>query len=148
MSRFFLVRHAKAEPKHPNGDAARRITRDGRTRFAAHVRALAADLAVSRIVASPFARARDTAHLLAAATGAEVEESSALASGTSSGRDVLRLGERLGAGIALVGHNPEIAEAVALAAGRDLDVPPGTVAAVDVDANDAGFRLAWLRAPG
>jgi len=146
MTRFFFVRHAKAEPKHPDGDAARRITRDGRTRFAAHARALAADLALSRIVASPFARARDTADLLAAATGAGVEEDSALASGASSGRDLLRLGERLGAGVALVGHNPEIAEAIALAAGKDLDVPPGAVAAVD--AEDAGFQLAWLRAPG
>ncbi len=146
MTRFFLVRHAKAEPKHPDGDAARRITRDGRTRFAAHARALVADLALSRIVASPFARARDTADLLAAVTGAGVGEDAALASGASSGRDLLRLGERLGAGIALVGHNPEIAEAIALAAGKDLDVPPGTVAAVDAD--DSGFQLAWLRAPG
>jgi phosphohistidine phosphatase len=44
-----------------------------------------------------------------------------------------------------VGHNPELADAVARAAGRALEVSPGAIAAMDAD--DAGFRLAWLRAP-
>jgi phosphohistidine phosphatase len=44
-----------------------------------------------------------------------------------------------------VGHNPEIAEAVALAAGRGLEVRPGTVAAVDL--GPASSALAWLEAP-
>ncbi len=39
----------------------------------------------------------------------------------------------------------ELAEAVALAAGRDLTVEAGAVAALDAD--EFGFRLAWLRAP-
>lgn len=146
MTRFYLVRHAKAEPKHAQGDAARRLTAEGRTHFAAHARAVARDLAPSRIVTSPFTRARETADLLAEATGAPVEEHAALASGASSGGDLLRLGQELGESVALVGHNPEFAEAVALAAGKKLDVAPGAVAAVDADGS--GFRLAWLRAPG
>jgi phosphohistidine phosphatase len=143
---FYLVRHGRAEPKHPAGDAARALTEEGRAQFAAHARALVPALSVSAVFTSPFARARETAALLAGAVGAPVADDPALASGASSGAEVLRLGARLGAGAALVGHNPELAEAVASAAGQHLDVPPGAVAAIVADGG--GFRLAWLRAPG
>ena len=144
--RFYLVRHGRAESRGAGDDALRRLTAEGRARFAAHARAVAPRLAVSRVATSPLARARETAGLLAVATRAGVEELGALASGASSGRGLLELGRRLGAGAALVGHNPEIAEAVALAAGRSLDVPPGTIAAIDSE--DDRFRLAWIEAPG
>jgi phosphohistidine phosphatase len=144
--RFYLVRHGRAEARHPRGDAARRLLPDGRAAFAAHARALAPEVAVTRIATSPLVRAAETAALLAEATGATVEEEAALASGASGGRALLRLGRALGHGAALVGHNPEVAEAIALAAGRQVEVPAGTVAAVDAD--DAGDRLVWVRAPG
>ncbi len=144
--RFYLVRHGRAEARHPRGDIARRLLPAGRAAFAAHARALASELGLMRILTSRFARARETAGLLAAATGAPVADEDALASGVSDGQAVLRLGRRLGDGAALVGHNPELAEAIALAAGRELDAPPGSVAAIDADEN--GFRLAWVRAPG
>jgi phosphohistidine phosphatase len=144
--RFYLVRHARAEPKAPGEmDAARRLTPDGRATFSALARALAPRLSVSRVVASPYARARETAELLAAATGASAAEEPALAAGASSGSELLALGRRLGAGVALVGHNPELAEAVSAAAGRSADLRPGAVAAVDVDGDR--LRLAWLE-PG
>jgi phosphohistidine phosphatase len=142
--RFHLVRHAKAEPQYV-ADAARQLTPEGRDRFAAHAASLAVELSLTRIVASPFARAVQTAELLAQATGAALEVQGALASGASSGAQLLALARQLGHGVALVGHNPEIAQAVAIAAGDDLDVPPGTVAAIDADAD--GFTLAWLRTP-
>ncbi len=145
-ARFYLVRHGRAEAKSPDGDAARRLLPEGRAELAAHFRALAPELTVTRIAASPLVRARETAALLAAATSAPFEEEPALASGTSTGAELLRLGARLGVGVALVGHNPELAEAIAIAAGREVQVPPGTVAAVE--AEGGGFRLAWLRAPG
>jgi phosphohistidine phosphatase len=143
--RFFLVRHGRAEGHHPGGDAARRLVPEGAAAFAALARALAPDLKVTRIAASPLARAAETAALLAAATGAPVEEEAALGPGASDGRALLSLGLALGDGAALVGHNPELAEAGALAAGRDVEVPPGTVAAVD--AGGGSCRLAWLRRP-
>jgi phosphohistidine phosphatase len=142
--RLYVVRHGSAEGTAAS-DAARRLTADGRARFAALARALAPRLAVSRVLSSPLLRARETGDLLAAATGAPVEEEAALASGASTGRELLALGRRLGAGVALVGHNPEIAEAIAIAAGGAREVRPGTVAAIDVHA--AGFRLAWLEGP-
>jgi phosphohistidine phosphatase len=139
---FYLVRHAKAETDAPGGDSARRLTPGGRQAFAAVARALAADdVRITRIVTSPFTRARQTAELLAEATGAAVTVEPRLASGVSGGREVLALGQTLGAGVALVGHNPELAEAVALAGTGRAEVPPGTVAAVRLDG-----RLDWIRA--
>lgn len=143
--RFYLVRHAQAEPKGTGDDASRRLTAEGRERFGEHARATAPRLALCRIATSPLARARETADLLAAATRAPVEEERALASGASRGRDLLDLGRRLGAGTALVGHNPEVAEAVALAAGKDAEVRPGAVAAIDWDGER--YLLAWFEAP-
>lgn len=145
--RFYLVRHGRAEARHPGGDRARRLLPEGRAAFAAHAGALAraGDLAPARIATSPYARAAETAALLAEATGAPVEEDAALGSGESDGRGLLRHGRFLGDRAALVGHNPELAEAVALAAGRQVEVPPGSVAAIDEDGG--AFRLAWIRVP-
>jgi phosphohistidine phosphatase len=143
--RFHLVRHGEAVAKDARGDAARALTPSGRDAFAAHAAALAGRLALRRIATSPFARARETAVLLARATGAPIEEEAALAAGASSGKALLALGRGLGGGAALVGHNPEIAEAITLAAGRPAEVRPGTIAAIDWDGQS--FRLAWLAAP-
>ena len=143
--RFYVVRHGRAEARHPAGDAERTLTADGRARFAAHARALASQLPLQSVVTSPLVRARETAELLGEATGAPVVEEASLAPGALSGREILALGRRLGAGVALVGHNPEFAEAVAVAAGKDQDVPAGSIAAVDAD--PSGWRVAWLRVP-
>ncbi len=141
----YLVRHGKAEKAGGGPDAARRLTPDGRRELEAHLRALAPGLEVSRILASPYARALESAEILASATGAPVEEAPWLASGASDGSAVLELGRAAAAGAALVGHNPEMADAVALAAGRGVDVPAGAVAALDL--GPGGPRLLWLRAP-
>jgi phosphohistidine phosphatase len=143
----FLVRHAKAEkaPSRGQGDAARALTPEGRTAFAALLGTLGDRLRVARIVTSPFVRARETAELLARATGAPVEEDLELASGASGGGRLLGLARAAGAGAAVVGHNPEVAEAVALAAGEDLHVRPGTVAAVELEGSRA--RLLWIAEP-
>jgi phosphohistidine phosphatase len=140
--RALLVRHGRAEPQAPGGDAARRLTPEGRAAFQATLRHVAGSLRLSRVVTSPLQRARETAALLAELAGARVEEDQRLACGASSGDQLLALARQLGPGVALVGHNPELAEAVARAAGRELEVPPGTLAAVD----DEG-RLLWLQ-PG
>jgi phosphohistidine phosphatase len=140
--RFYLVRHAKAEKHAAAGDAARRLTDGGRRAFAAHARALTGEARIARILTSPYARARETAALLAEATGAPVEVEPRLASGALDGRAVLALGAAAGAGVALVGHNPEMAEAIALAGDEDAEVPPGTVAAVRLDRT-----LDWVKVP-
>jgi phosphohistidine phosphatase len=142
---FYLVRHAEAERSSAGSDVARRLTAEGRSRFGALAAALAPALRLSRVLTSPLVRGRETADLLAAACGGRVEEREALSSGRCGGTQILELARSAGAGVALVGHNPEMAEAVKLAAGRDEKVPPGAVAAVEVGAD--GYRLLWVRIP-
>jgi phosphohistidine phosphatase len=139
----FLVRHAEAQAG--GVDADRRLSAAGKDSFSALLQMLGPKLTVKRILSSPFRRARETAALLAGATGAPAEPSDDLASGHAGGRELLELARQEGAGTALVGHNPEVAEAVAIVAGSPLPVPPGTVAALDL-AGPAP-RLLWLRSP-
>ncbi len=143
---LYLVRHAQAEANHPLGDSARRLTAEGRDAFRARVAELASEVRPARILTSPYQRARETAELLGAATGLPVEAEEALASGRSSAEELVRIARVRGDGTLLVGHNPEVADAVKLVAGREVPVPPGTIACLEVDADDAGWpRLAWVR---
>jgi phosphohistidine phosphatase len=143
--RVYLVRHAKAEDRRED-DASRRLTAQGRARFERLVARLGERLAVTRVATSPLRRARETAELVARAARAPVEEEPLLESGASNGKEILALARRAPPGKALVGHNPELAEALALAAGREVEVPTGAVAALDVRSRDVS--LAWLEAPG
>jgi phosphohistidine phosphatase len=142
---FFLVRHAEAERPEGVTDRDRTLTAAGRAGFARLAGSLAPSLEVVRILSSPFARARETALILSAATGAGVEESESLASGRSTGPELLRLARDSGGGTAVVGHSPEIAEAIVLAAGSSQGVPPGTIAAVEEALGT--YRLVWVRRP-
>ncbi len=140
--RFFLIRHGKAE-KGSGPDAERRLTHAGRDQVRQLFRALGPQLSPAQVRTSPLVRARETAEILAAETGAALAEDGALAAGHSSGRKILALGKRSAPGTALVGHNPEMAEAIAIGSGRgEAEMPPGTVAAFDAQA-----RLLWLRSP-
>jgi len=142
----YLVRHAEADAGVGVRDADRRITGRGRSSFERLLASLGQTLLVKQILTSPFLRARETAAILGASTGAPVEASDDLASGHASGREILALARQAGPGSALVGHNPEIAEAVAAAAGGGAtSVPPGTVAALDVSGGRP--RLLWVRSP-
>jgi len=140
---IYLVRHGQAEEHaQSGGDAARALTAEGRARFEALAAALAGRMKVARVVTSPLRRARQTAEVLARISGAPLAEEEALASGRSSGRALLELALGAGAGTALVGHNPEVAEAIAFAAGGEQKVKPGTVAAIELGAGSP--RLVWI----
>ena len=140
----YLVRHARAEP-HAADDASRRLTPEGRAAFLRLLGTLRGRLRIARVVTSPFVRARETAELLCRVTGATIEEDGRLASGASDGAELLALARESAPGTALVGHNPEVAEAVAKAAGADLEVKPGAIAELELDGR--AVRLAWLDAP-
>jgi phosphohistidine phosphatase len=142
--RVYLVRHAKAEPSAED-DAGRRLTPKGRARFVRLLASLGARLTISRVVSSPLVRARETGDLLARATGAPLEVDPRLASGASDGAELLALVREAAPGTALVGHNPELAEALARIAGNDLEVKPGAVAELAVEGRSV--RLAWLEVP-
>ena len=109
--RVFLVRHAKAEAQAADDDA-RRLTAEGRARFARLLARLRDRLRVVRVLTSPLARARETADMLAQVTGAPVERDPRLAAGRSSARDVVAMVRKAPPGTALVGHNPELAQAL------------------------------------
>jgi len=143
--RIFLVRHASAASSSATGDKGRELTEEGKARFRRLVESLAEQLPIRRIVASPYARARQTAEILGEVLGVAVEEELSLASGESNGHALLGLARGFGSGCALVGHNPEIGEAMSLAARRGLMVPPGTIAAVDLEVGSVS--LAWSREP-
>lgn len=146
LVRLYLVRHAQAEPNHPLGDAARRLTPEGREAFRARIAQVAPELTVARILTSPFVRARETAELVGAVTGARVDAEEALASGRSQAQELIRIARLRGNGTLLVGHNPEILDAIALVAAREVQVPPGTIACLEVEEDAAALpRLAWIR---
>jgi phosphohistidine phosphatase len=143
VSVVYLVRHAEAAPG--GVDADRRLTAAGRSAFSGLLSSLGPRLAVKRVLTSPFLRARQTAEILGRATGAAVEALDDLASGHAGGRELLALLRQQPGGTALVGHNPEVAEALALAGAPSAAVPPGTVAALDVGGKVPIFL--WVRSP-
>jgi phosphohistidine phosphatase len=146
--RVYLVRHAAAEREAPGGDVARPLTPAGRRAFEALLASLRArgELGVTCVRTSPFVRARQTAELLAHRASAPLEDDAALASGCATGAELLAAARAAGPGAAIVGHNPEVAEAIALAGAHDPAVPPGAIAAIVLE-GDGGARLAWLEAP-
>lgn len=145
MHAFFLVRHSYAEPSHPLGDRARPLTTHGRMVWEQHIHGLRSRLQVQRIICSPYTRTRQTAEIMSRILSISVEEHADLASGQLSGREILRLARELGPGVALVGHNPELGEAIHAASGKSIAVTPGTVAAFMDD--PAGVQLQWYQSP-
>lgn len=145
-SLVYLVRHSIAESTSAQGDRGRALTPEGRERFEALVQALAPQLKIVRILSSPALRAAETARLLAGGLGlAGPELLDELAPGESRGVGLLALARRAGPGTALVGHNPELSEAVGLAGRRAQTMVPGAIAAVEL--REDAFKLCWVKAP-
>jgi phosphohistidine phosphatase len=148
-----LVRHGKAEDSHPLGDAARPLSPDGRRAFWTHARKVAGEAALEGIVTSPLLRAVQTAEILAQACGvSQVLVRDELDIGRASASTLEALCRTFGAGWALVGHNPSLAETLGHLLGRQ-DLAPrfrkGAVAAFRMTAGGAlPWELAWLAAPG
>lgn len=147
---LMFVRHAAAEGDHPLGDEFRPLTMEGRATFRTHARKLARLTPMAGIVTSPLVRAIQTAEILAEAFGLNhVEVHSALEPRRNAHKRILHLARERGAGWMLVGHNPSIARASALA--LELDELPGkfrkgTVLALYPEGKR--FSLAWMAAPG
>ena len=142
-SHVYLVRHGKAEPRSDD-DASRRLTPEGRARFLRLLSLLGDRLRVSRVLTSPLARARETAEMLARYRAAPLYLEAALAPGSSSGREILAMVREAASGTALVGHNPELAEALALCAGEQ-QLKPGAIAELTILGKEVS--LAWLERP-
>ena len=126
---LILVRHGIAEAPggHLHSDADRRLTEEGllRTRQAAEG-LRAAGCVPSVILTSPYARARETANLLAAVLRPEggVEDLDVLAAGADPVTVIDAVAGRPESRIMLVGHLPDLAviAGVLLAGRTDLDL--------------------------
>jgi phosphohistidine phosphatase len=147
---LLLVRHGKAEDGAPLGDEARALTIDGRREFREHAKRLPAKIKLSGVITSPLVRAVQTAEILAEAMGlAEVRVANELSTDEDSDR-LAAFAREVGTGWALVGHNPNIAEALALLVGRGE--PPrfrkGAAVALAPGAGRTPWRVLWSAAPG
>lgn len=123
---LLVVRHAIAGDRDAYArtgrpDHERPLTDEGRKKMRANARGLRAVVpALDLLASSPFARARETAEILAAAyDGMAVTEVPALASGGSRDELVAWLRGQRVERAAVVGHEPDLGELIAWLATGD-----------------------------
>lgn len=124
---IWLLRHAEAEDGTP--DAERELTAKGERQAADAGVALARlDLDLDACVASPKARARETARLACEALGLEPVEDRRLEGGPF---DASAIAAEHGERVLLVGHDPDFSMAVHSLTGAQVRMSKSGVAAVD-----------------
>jgi phosphohistidine phosphatase len=160
--RLLLLRHAIAAERADWGrehrdDAPRPLTDEGRKRMRREARALAdliPDLAL--VATSPLARCRETAEILVAAYPhkvALVDQTDLAPDGSGAGLLRFLQAQRALAGVACVGHEPNLSLfAGLLLTGRErslVELKKGAGALIDFPARIAAGagRLLWLLPP-
>jgi phosphohistidine phosphatase len=147
---LWLLRHADAEPHGTRADAERKLTERGKRQASVAGRAFAqAKVEFATVLASPKARARETAELALA----EMDDA----------RDGLRLHDPLAGGfraeqaldafansgaegsLLLVGHEPDLSNVVGELTGGRVDLKKGGVAVVKL--GGGGGELVLLLRP-
>jgi phosphohistidine phosphatase len=161
--RLYFFRHARAEEREDwaGGDSTRPLIEEGhrRTRVAADfIKTL--NLKWDAIVTSPYARARQTAEILAEGLGLEKRlfQDDRLEPGFSA-REVVGLlqDHRDKKAICLVGHEPDFSEVISdLIGGGRIQVKKGSLIRVDLEAGQGASgnlgrlplgELIWLLTP-
>jgi phosphohistidine phosphatase len=134
---IWLLRHGDAEAGSGD-DAARRLTPEGVEQGRSAGRALTAlDVGLDACLSSPKVRAADTARLACESLGLDVEIVDELAGGDFDPRELTA-----GRGnVLLVGHEPDMSNAIARLTGATVALKKGGVAAIDDE------RLAALLRP-
>jgi phosphohistidine phosphatase len=151
----WILRHAAAEDGSPSGrDEDRELTPDGARRARDVGRALAAlEPGITRIVTSPYRRARQTAEAVAAALGLEgaLSESRALEPDRDPEDILHEVAGGAGEGDALlVGHQPHLGELLGLLVGGpgvEMPLKKAAVARVTLTGRWSGALKAYLPAP-
>ncbi len=125
---LWLLRHAEAEDAHGRPDAERPLTERGREQARAAGGALAAlGIALDACLSSPRLRARDTAALACEPLGLAVQ----IAPELDGGRfDPERVAAGFGEHVLLVGHNPDVAQAVLDCTGARVRMKKGALAGI------------------
>lgn len=147
-----IIRHAWAEDPGPGvDDAARRLTKRGRKRFARFVRRLsAAGFGVDLVASSPLVRARETAEILVEELA--IDRPVAIVDGLAPGSDWQALVEwtiqQDAARVAWVGHAPCVGRLAALTIGDGtaaIRMSKGAVASIRLDDGPGQpGELEWL----
>ncbi len=126
----FLVRHVHSDPGEP--DELRPLSARGRGEAQSLAQRLAAHPTPPRLVlTSPVLRARETAEMLAGATGADLRVDERLAPGASAEKLQESVGGESGP-VAAVCHQPDCSEIALALTGRDPGFPPGGVAEIEL----------------
>lgn len=152
--KLIVMRHGRAGDA--TIDAERELTPEGRTDVSAIGRRLkAAGVAGWPIFASPLVRTRQTADLIAVATGGKVSIEKTLASGASLDELLGFLGARnRGPEVIIVGHMPDLGVLAGYLAwkarGRAMDLAPGTAVHLTIAhlTPQPDATLDWAFAPG
>lgn len=139
MSTLLLLRHGTAHDQAPGGtDAARDLTAKGEGQARAAGVALAAlGLTPDVVLASPKVRAWRTALLACEALGAEPAEHPAV---VGFDRDEALVVAGLGRCVLVVGHEPDLSQAVHDLTGARARMRKAAVAIVEVDGSRAELR--------
>lgn len=158
--KLLIIRHAIAKDRAAfasdgRPDSERPLTRRGRRRMRRNAAGLAQVAgAVDRLIASPYARAVETARIVRAALGvATFETLEALAQGHDPKKFLQWLAIQPTSIIAIVGHEPQLGLLISLCTGGGgdafVELKKGAACLIRFDAEpqpDKG-RLLWLLQP-
>jgi phosphohistidine phosphatase len=148
--KLYFLRHAHAEDKHPDGDAARRLTDKGINSAQAVADLLKRlDVQPAYIFTSPRVRALFTAQIVGEALGKEPE----IREAANFGFDLAGLNTLIAAladdiEVIIVGHEPTFSVTIGELTGGRLQMKKSGLARVDLHSR-APLRgeLVWLIAP-
>lgn len=146
--RLTLLRHGKAEDREAweGEDADRPLTRKGVAQVERLLRSLRPALPATEVWTSPLLRARQTAELASAAWKLPLVEQAWLAPGAEVAAWAGRLDPRVD--VLLVGHEPELGQAIALlTGGAAVPLRKAGIAVLKGDPLPGSMRLELLLAP-
>jgi phosphohistidine phosphatase len=148
--RLYFLRHGIADwpDWDPARDHERPLTKDGVKKIKEQARALAdLGLKIDAILSSPYARAYQTADIVAGKLGLEVKAEPLLAPGFNADKlaEIVRSFADDQA-LLLVGHEPNFSMVIAEITGGRVQMKKGTLARVDVNRELQG-ELVWLLPP-
>jgi phosphohistidine phosphatase len=155
---LYLVRHGIAEAMHADGDGARRLTPEGRTKMKQAAVGLARlGVRVDVLLTSPLPRAAETAAILSDGNPdlPVPRDCDALATGASPVETLRQLRPWADVeALMLVGHEPTLSRLAALLLtgspdGAAIEMKKGACLALEIDrlAPHGGAALAWLMPP-
>jgi phosphohistidine phosphatase len=154
---IYVIRHAAAEDRHSGmSDRDRALTAEGVSRMKKVANALKhLGIAPGAIYTSPAVRAAETARIVAAALGLceRLKDCDSLLPGRDPVKLLEFISSRGGSEVAIVGHEPQLGEFVALCvSGRAkcaVDVKKSSVCCVEFDGKPApgGAVILWHLVP-